>query len=64
MPKTRTRSGVKKRFFATAGSTIKRDKAYARHILTSKSTKRKRKLRQSDSVSPSESRRVKRMLGI
>ncbi len=65
MPKTRTRSGVKKRFFATAsGSTIKRGKAYARHILTSKSTKRKRKLRQSDSVSSSENRRVKRMLGI
>ena len=64
MPKTRSRSGVKKRFFATATKKIKREKAYASHILTSKSTKRKRKLRQSDLVSPSESRRVKRMLGI
>jgi|WetSurMetagenome_2_1015567.scaffolds.fasta_scaffold1477898_2 large subunit ribosomal protein L35 len=64
MPKTRTRSGVKKRFFATASKQIKREKAYAKHILTSKTTKRKRKLRQSDLVAPSESRRVKRMLGI
>jgi large subunit ribosomal protein L35 len=64
MPKTRTRSGVKKRFSATANNKIKREKAYASHILTSKSTKRKRKLRQSDLVSPTQSRRVKRMLGI
>jgi large subunit ribosomal protein L35 len=64
MPKTRTRSGVKKRFSATAKKKIKREKACASHILTSKSTKRKRKLRQSDLVSPSESRRIKRMLGI
>jgi len=64
MPKIRTRSSAKKRFFTNAGNKIKREKAYASHILTKKSTKRKRNLRKSDFVSPTETRRVKKMLGI
>ena len=64
MPKSRPRSGVKKRFFVNAKKRVKRERAYASHILTKKSTKRKRKLRKSDVVSPEETRRVKRMLCI
>ena len=64
MPKIRTRSSAKKRFFPNAQKKIKRDKAFASHILTKKSTKRKRNRRNSDLVSPTETRRVKKMLGI
>jgi large subunit ribosomal protein L35 len=64
MPKMKTRSSAKKRFNVTAGKKIKRDRAYGSHILTKKSTKRKRNLRKADHVSPTEMRRVKRMLCI
>ena len=64
MPKIRTRSSAKKRFFPNADKKIKREKAYGSHILTKKSTKRKRNLRKSDLVSPTETRRVRKMLGI
>lgn len=62
MPKAKTRSGAKKRFRLTASKKIKRKKAYGRHILTKKSTKRKRSLRKSDLVHSTENNRVKRML--
>jgi large subunit ribosomal protein L35 len=48
----------------TASGKIKRAKAYTSHILTKKSSKRKRKLRKSANVSEVDSRRVRRMLGI
>ena len=47
MPKMKTRSGAKKRFSKTASGKIKRGAAYRSHILTSKTTKRKRKLREA-----------------
>ncbi len=62
MPKIRSNSGAKKRFKLTGKGKIKRHKAFARHILTKKSTKRKRTLRRPDLVSKSEEKRVKRML--
>ncbi len=62
MPKMKTNSGAKKTFKKTASGKFKRKKAYKSHILTSKSTKRKRKLRHSTLVSPSEERRVKIMI--
>jgi large subunit ribosomal protein L35 len=64
MPKMKTRSSAKKRFYANANKKIKRERAYASHILTKKSKKRKRNLRKPDQVAPSETRRVKRMLCI
>lgn len=64
MPKMRTRSSAKKRFSATASKKIKRDKAFASHILTKKTTKRKRNLRKSDLVSSTQEHRVKKMLCI
>lgn len=62
MPKIRTQRGAAKRFKLTAGKKVKRHKAYASHILTKKTSKRKRKLRKAGLVAPSEERRVKRML--
>ena len=63
MPKIRTNRGAKKRFRLTGKKKVKRSKAYASHILTKKSSKRKRKLRKDDTVASSEVKRVKRMLG-
>jgi large subunit ribosomal protein L35 len=62
MPKIRTKTGAAKRFRLTAKKKIKRDKAYASHILTKKTPKRKRKLRKSGLVDHSQENRVKRML--
>lgn len=45
MPKLKTHSGAKKRFNLTKNGKVKRAKAYKRHILNKKSTKRKRSLR-------------------
>lgn len=62
MPKIRTKRGAAKRFKLTANKRIKRKKAYTSHILTKKSSKRKRKLRKADLVDHTQERRVKRML--
>jgi large subunit ribosomal protein L35 len=62
MPKSKTRSGAKKRFRLTASGKVKRATAYRSHILTSKTTKRKRKLRRVHLVSAQEQRNVKIML--
>ena len=45
MPKIKTHSGAKKRFKTTKSGKVKRAHAYTSHILTKKSTKRKRGLR-------------------
>lgn len=45
MPKIKTHSGAKKRFSLTKNGKVKRGHAYRSHILTKKSTKRKRNLR-------------------
>ncbi len=44
MPKIKTKSGAKKRFKLTGTGKIKRKHAFHSHILTKKSTKRKRNL--------------------
>ncbi|MEI8133907.1 MAG: 50S ribosomal protein L35 [bacterium] len=64
MPKTKTKSGAKKRFSVTGSGKVKREKPYHGHILTSKTQKRKRSLRQSTLVADTESKTVKRMLGM
>ncbi len=64
MPKMKTNRGAAKRFKVTGSGRIKRKKAYASHILTKKSTKRVRKLRQQAGISSADSKRVNRMLGI
>lgn len=64
MPKIRTNRGAMKRFKLTGQKKIKRKKAYASHILTKKTSKRKRNLRKSSLVSPSQTKRVKRMISV
>jgi large subunit ribosomal protein L35 len=62
MPKMKSNRGAKKSFKVTASGKFKRKSAYKSHILTSKSTKRKRKLRRTTDVSKSELKRVKIMV--
>lgn len=62
MPKMKTNRGAAKRFKATGSGKIKRNKAYSSHILTKKSTKRKRNLRKSGLIADSDVKAVKRML--
>ena len=62
MPKIKTNRGAAKRFKLTASGKIKRRKANASHILTKKTTKRKRNLRKSGLVQTANTKAVKRML--
>jgi large subunit ribosomal protein L35 len=62
MPKIKTNRGARKRFRTTGGGRIRRSKAFKSHILTKKTTKRKRNLRKSALVDSSNVAEVKRML--
>lgn len=62
MPKMKSNRGAKKSFRKTGSGHVKRNKAYKSHILTSKSRKRKRSLRQSVLVSSADEKRVKIMI--
>ena len=62
MPKVKTNSSAKKRFKVTASGKIKHAKAFKRHILTKKSKKRKRHLREPGFVHKSNLDFVKRLL--
>jgi large subunit ribosomal protein L35 len=63
MPKLKTNRAARKRFRKTATGKLRRNRAYKRHILTKKSTKRKRNLRKAVIVHPADAPRVRRMLG-
>jgi len=58
----KTRRSAAKTFKITATGKVKRHKAFRRHILTSKSTKRKRHLRRPGLVDKTEAYKVKRFL--
>lgn len=62
MPKMKTKSGAAKRFRTLGGGGVKRSHAFLRHILTKKSTKRKRHLRGTTMVHDSDQRAVRAML--
>ena len=62
MPKMKTKSGAAKRFRPRAGGSIKRSSAHLRHILTKKSTKRKRHLRGTTEIHASDRRAVRAMM--
>ena len=63
MPKMKTHRGTAKRFRKTANGTFKRKQSHMRHILTKKSTKRKRQLRVgNDRVHESDQRMIERLL--
>jgi large subunit ribosomal protein L35 len=62
MPKMKTNRGAAKRFKTTASGKVKRSKAYARHILTSKTSKQKRGLRQPATASSANTGSLKKLL--
>lgn len=62
MPKMKTNSGAAKRFRKTGTGKIKRNSAFTSHILTSKTTKRKRNLRQSKLLSSGDAKRMQTLL--
>jgi large subunit ribosomal protein L35 len=58
MPKMKSNRGAAKTFRKTASGKVKRNKAFKSHILTTKSTKRKRGLRKSTLVSKADQKRI------
>jgi len=62
MPKVKTKASAKKRFSFTGTGKIKRRHAYKSHILTKKSTKRKRNLGYVTVVDKTNTKAVKQML--
>ena len=64
MPKMKTHSGAAKRFKKTASSGYKGKQSHLRHILTKKSSKRKRHLRNKEMVSKVDKPLIDRMLRV
>lgn len=62
MPKIKTSKAAAKRFKKTGTGKLKRMKAYKSHILTKKSTKRKRNLRQATIADASNVKAMKKIL--
>ena len=62
MPKLKTHRGAAKRFKKTATGKFMRDKAFKRHILTSKTTKSKRQMRGTREVAAPDAPKLRRML--
>ncbi len=62
MPKMKTKRSLAKRVKVTGTGKLKRFKSGHSHLLESKSTVRKRRLRQSDTIEGKNERRMKRML--
>jgi len=62
MPKIKSHRGAAKRFKKTGTGKFVRAKAFKRHILTSKPTRRKRHMRGTEVVSDADAPRLKRML--
>ncbi len=62
MPKLKTNKGAAKRFGFTSSGKVKHSRGYRRHILTKKTTKRKRRLRLPGQVDATDVGRIRRML--
>lgn len=62
MPKIKTHRGAAKRFSLTGSGKVKRSKAFASHILTSKTTKRKRNLRKGAILDQTNVREIKKLI--
>ena len=63
MPKMKSHRGARKRFSVTGYGKVKRSKAYKSHILTKKTSKRKRNLRRATTVATNgEAKNLKRLL--
>jgi len=64
MPKMKSKRGAAKRFRIRASGSIKRGGAYKRHILTKKTTKRKRKLRDVTTVKGKFEKNIRKMIEV
>ncbi len=64
MPKVRVNAAAKKRLKQTSSGRLKRKRAFRSHILTKKTTKRKRNLRGNALVHEADERRLKSLLGL
>jgi len=62
MPKMKTKRGAAKRFSKTASGRFKRKQSHLNHILTKKSSKRKRHLRSGQLVNAADESMLRRML--
>jgi large subunit ribosomal protein L35 len=62
MPKIKTHRGAAKRFSLTGTGKVRRHKAFASHILTSKTKKRKRNLRKATVIDHTFEKSIKRIL--
>jgi len=62
--KLKTKRGVAKRFKVTGTGKIKHYHAYKSHLLSKKSSKRKRRLRKSAIIESNEKKSIKKLLGI
>lgn len=62
MPKIKTNRGAAKRFSRTGTGKIRRRRAYHSHILTTKSPKRKRRLRSGTVVSSVDAKNIRRLI--
>lgn len=62
MPKMKTHRGAAKRFSLTKSGKVKRSKAYKRHILTKKTTKRTRNLRKTGYIAECEEKNIKKLI--
>jgi large subunit ribosomal protein L35 len=62
MPKMKTNRGAAKRFKKTASGGYKRAQSHKNHILTKKSTKRKRHLRSIEQVADADVSMLRRMM--
>ncbi|MGI6072067.1 MAG: 50S ribosomal protein L35 [Lachnospiraceae bacterium] len=62
MPKIKTKRAAAKRFKKTASGNLKRNKAYKSHILTKKTTKRKRNLRKATMTDATNVKNMKKLL--
>lgn len=62
MPKMKTKAGAKKRFKVTGTGKLMRMKAFKSHILTKKSTKRKRNLRKATEVDETSMKAMRKLM--
>jgi len=62
MPKMKTNKSAAKRFKISKNGKVKHRKAYGRHLMTKKSSKRKRNLRHSALLAPSEVKKLRALM--
>ena len=63
MPKNKTHSGAKKRFKVTGSGKLMKEQSNKRHLLEGKASKRTRRLSVDQVLSPSDSKKINKLLG-